>query len=291
MATAPKLDRNRRIARAAINGATARELASQYKISHPAIRDAIKTAIKHDAPDFLGWGLNDLRANKEDILPLLTGEPVSELAQGNKEALVEAALDPWANLGKAAKLCGLNPETTKRFVDRLKKFEPVIRKAHPAGQSPSLRAINSSTTTAPVQSMLEGPTSMTDKAPIPVRRKEIAASIPTWCSDATDTVEGHASAVAMKLSISMVKVGPDASAWQFQKIFIEERSGWLTTVSNTEVHSEPVTSSKQIQDNVLHSLYLLICMIYQVLHILYTIHRYFVHTMFYHSHLLLLFYP
>ena len=30
MATAPKLDRNRRIARAAINGATARELASQY---------------------------------------------------------------------------------------------------------------------------------------------------------------------------------------------------------------------------------------------------------------------
>ncbi len=141
MATAPKLDRNRRIARAVINGASARDLQQEYKISHPAIRDAVQTALKHDAPDFHGWGFKELRAHAEEILPLLTGERATEIARAKGAALAGAVADPWANLAKAIELCGLNVARTKRLVARMIKLEPVIEKARDA-------------TTAEIQSLL-----------------------------------------------------------------------------------------------------------------------------------------
>ena len=120
---APKLDRNRRIARAAINGDTIRALGRKYKLSSQTIRDAIQCALNHDAPEFKGWGLKDLRAHAEDVLPLLMGEKVTP---ENRADLLDAASDPFATLEKAAKACGLNPVVTKRLVQRLQKFQPVI---------------------------------------------------------------------------------------------------------------------------------------------------------------------
>ena len=121
--------RNREIARAVINGASARDLVEQFKISAPAIRDAVQTCLKHDAPDFHGWGFTELRENAHDILPLLTGERASAIARANGAELAGAVADPWGNLGKAAKLCGLNPAMTKKLVERLRGLEPAIQRA------------------------------------------------------------------------------------------------------------------------------------------------------------------
>ena len=71
MATVPKLARNREITRAMILGTSLRKLEGKYSITRPAIRSAVQTALRYDAPDFVGLNVEQLRERKNDVLPLL----------------------------------------------------------------------------------------------------------------------------------------------------------------------------------------------------------------------------
>ncbi len=126
MPAPPKLDRNRRIARAAINGASLGELAKLYKVRIQTIKAAIRVAVKYYAPDFETDSVVALRAVRDEVLPLLSGEVITP---ENRAEVLDRASDPWGNLMKAAKSCGLNPSATEKLIRRMQKFDPVIKAA------------------------------------------------------------------------------------------------------------------------------------------------------------------
>ena len=54
-----------------ILGTSLRKLEAEHNITRPAVRSAVQTALKHDAPNFVGLKVDQLRDRKDDILPLL----------------------------------------------------------------------------------------------------------------------------------------------------------------------------------------------------------------------------
>ena len=119
MSDPPKLARNWRIAREAIGGVSCYKLATKYGLSRQTIRDAIRVALKADAPEFVGAGMKDLRIHKDDLRAALSGIPRAEVLES----------DPWEAMRRAAKGVGLSPGATESLVKRLLKLEPTLKVA------------------------------------------------------------------------------------------------------------------------------------------------------------------